>query len=351
MTSAIIEALQQNPLQELAINGRSGAFYDAENLIGFDKLVKLTLIMPDSHVARQLPRWTERLAATLRELTIICKDGKLIHDRILHQIASHPLKLQSFSITNCANVTHTSIIDLLRGSMESGGITSLTLDGISTAFDWSVFTKTVTEEHLFRRLSTLTLTYPAGRSRTLPDLIQLVSIAPLQELNLSNFGLHGLQEDNHNVDQENADLLSAIINVHGATIQTLGLLRTRVTDVAMSKICNGLPNLRKFFFTRDGSTSTRVPSLPLPQLKFLEYFHVSFMSDNDLPFPGVPSEADIVSLAERCSPELLQCGVDTRVWKINREFMRLSDGEWSKRVTLGLYDQSEIPEAFLVVRA
>jgi hypothetical protein len=76
LTDDIIRVLQTSPvpsLRELAINGRSGLFYNGGNLVYFRNLVKLVLIMPDGKMVQHLPYWCELLGTTLKELTITCK--------------------------------------------------------------------------------------------------------------------------------------------------------------------------------------------------------------------------------------------------------------------------------------
>jgi len=76
LTDDILRVLQSSPnppLRELSINGRSGRSYDATTLLDFKHLTKLSLIMPDSDIARYLVDWCRSLGDTLMELTITCK--------------------------------------------------------------------------------------------------------------------------------------------------------------------------------------------------------------------------------------------------------------------------------------
>jgi hypothetical protein len=49
------------------------------------------------------------------------------------------------------------------------------------------------------------------------------------------------------------------------------------------------------------------------------------MSDDSEPFPGVLVEADVVNLVEQCSPNLRQCGFDTRVWTVSHILLNRFD--------------------------
>jgi hypothetical protein len=182
-------------------------------------------------------------------------------------MASHLVHLKLFSITNCSNVTHESIIPVLRSSLENGGLLSLTLDGVSTLFvrahvfiqrvshyerqDWSRFTEQVKEERLFGNLSTLTLTRPLlGWGHA--SIAQLISLTPLRELNLNNIGRYQSHHQNGETLRESKQLIAAVIESHGNTLETLGLLRVNIGDDIVAAICSGLPRLRRFFFTQSG---------------------------------------------------------------------------------------------------
>lgn len=70
----ILTALQSCPsLRELEINGNHNGHYDAIFLRGFDKLDKISLIMPSGPVVDTLPVWVKVTGLTLRSLTLICK--------------------------------------------------------------------------------------------------------------------------------------------------------------------------------------------------------------------------------------------------------------------------------------
>lgn len=118
--------------------------------------------------------------------------------------------------------------------------------------DWSLLAKVVKEEYLFGSLSNLSLTRPPGPGWAHADIIQLISLAPLRELNLNNVGVYRAQS---HILWESTDLITAAVEAHGNTLETLGLLRTNIEDEALVAICRGLPRLRKFFFTRGGASA------------------------------------------------------------------------------------------------
>lgn len=64
----------------------------------------------------------------------MAQGGTRVNDALLQRIAGDLVNLKLFSITNCSNVTHKSIISVLRMSKLGGGLVSLTLDGVSVLF-------------------------------------------------------------------------------------------------------------------------------------------------------------------------------------------------------------------------
>lgn len=75
--SKLDEAITRAPLKELEINGHSDGNFDPVLLLKFDKLTKISLIMPSDGVLEMLPRWAEVTGATLKNLTLICKVRQL----------------------------------------------------------------------------------------------------------------------------------------------------------------------------------------------------------------------------------------------------------------------------------
>ena len=70
----ILEALSHCPsLRSLEINGRHAWNYDPDVLHKFERLRRISVIMPTSEVVRALPGCFQRNLETLQELTIICK--------------------------------------------------------------------------------------------------------------------------------------------------------------------------------------------------------------------------------------------------------------------------------------
>ena len=109
------------------------------------------------------------------------------------------------------------------------------------------------EERLFRNLSRLTLKRPqAGWAHG--DVARLISLACLQELNISNTNLPQLHARDAGILREIQDLVEAAIRAHRDTLEILGILRVIISDDILAAICAGLPRLRKFFFVRSGAS-------------------------------------------------------------------------------------------------
>lgn len=71
--SRLDQAMTRAPLTELEINGHSDGNFDPVLLLKFDKLRKISLIMPSDGVLEMVPRWAGVTETTLRSLTLICK--------------------------------------------------------------------------------------------------------------------------------------------------------------------------------------------------------------------------------------------------------------------------------------
>ncbi|KAG8781739.1 hypothetical protein FRC15_008183 [Serendipita sp. 397] len=67
----------------------------------------------------------------------LSKSDTSITDELICDVFTNLTELAALSLTNCSNVTHTSILFALRHSRR--GIESLGLEGVSTRFDWVTF--------------------------------------------------------------------------------------------------------------------------------------------------------------------------------------------------------------------
>jgi hypothetical protein len=173
-------------------------------------------------------------------------------------------------------------------------------------------------------------------------ITHLISLVHLRELNLNNTGPYQSHIQHEHVLLDSEDLIAAVIKTHENSLETLGLLRVNIEDETLAAICSGLPRLRKFFFTQSVSSAMvrsyamhrvvsdrsrqDIRSFPVSRLRCLEYLHISFMSDDSKPFPGIPNEADVVNLVEQCSPDLRQCGFNTRVWRVSHILLDSATG-------------------------
>jgi len=76
LNSDVIRALQTgcaNSLQELEINGRTSPYFDARLLLGFSKLQRISIIMPDAPLLSMLLEWVQISGHSLKHLSLICK--------------------------------------------------------------------------------------------------------------------------------------------------------------------------------------------------------------------------------------------------------------------------------------
>lgn len=347
ISDEILHILRRQQLKDLEINANPKGYFTPSTLLGFKNLERLTLIMPDSQIIRLLPRWCSFTGHSLRTLSIICKSDSLITDELLREMANHLVSLKGIFLTNCSNFTHEAITFVLQ---HCAGIEALSLEGVSQRFNWLHFATEVNKHGLFRSLKRLTMTCPPGFSVWGQQKIEkLLHDAPLEE-----FNLYSNTEPRANTQQESDPCLSvamALISCHARSLQALGILRIPVDDYTLEVICQGLPRLRKLFFTRIYSADiwTNPQLYSLSSLRRLEYFHISTIGSS-VASPVLPTNEIILSLVAECSPNLRQCGFGTKVWSVIREFTRLPNGQWARSVSLGPYDKMEVPEHFLVVR-
>ncbi|PVG03903.1 hypothetical protein CPB86DRAFT_694452 [Serendipita vermifera] len=348
----VLLALQsegRTPLLELEINGHSGRFYNPSTLTNFKYLTKLMLIMPDTPTARQLASWCSNLQGTLKELSIICQNGTTtITETIMRDISQYLVNLIHLSLTNCEHVGEDPLLAILRSS--TTGLVSLSLEGMSPAMDWLQFSSGIARDGLLRNLKRLTLSRPAMASGwNLPSFIQLSEQCKLTELNLYNYADPRFP---NMALEESSPIIRAIINLHCKSLQTLSLLRMKVEDDDLKAICENTPHLRKFFFSKIADRNIwRGETLsPLANLRYLEYFHITLLRSSAFSPLFVPSEGSIIRLVTHCSPNIKQCGVDNKVWTVKREFTLQECDQWTRTISLGRYDRTEIPAHFLVMR-
>lgn len=151
VNSWILGALQDCPnLQELEINGNHQGHYDAAILQEFDKLRKISLIMPSGPVLDALPVWIRATGPTLQSLTLICKvrlressslayslntypqTSPLVTDALLQSMAPDLAALKHLHIVGCPKVTHSGIWPLI--SSNTNGLVGLGLENLSQSF-------------------------------------------------------------------------------------------------------------------------------------------------------------------------------------------------------------------------
>ncbi|KAF8843440.1 hypothetical protein BDN67DRAFT_964216 [Paxillus ammoniavirescens] len=342
--SAVLESLRDCPqLQELEINGNSNQ-YDPILLTQFPNLRKISLIMPSAQVLDIFPSWISITGATLRSLTIICKESTLVTDTFLEHVAPSLEGLEYFYIVGCPKVTHHGIGAV--ASANKSGLIGISLEGLSQAFDVSVLKDRCLRTNAFRRLRAITLA--VHDQMPLVDwarnVDELLSSAPLEL-----FSIYSTATLIKNPIPD--DFWKIMVSKHGPQLKRFSIHRMQISFAALQVICSQCTLLEQLFVVveqRELDVAARIFALA----KNLRTLHINFplATDESTVFPAmlVQSALSIVSV---CSPTLTHIGCNTRVWQVNRTVHKDENGEKYTVPTLAPQESPDIPEQFLVVRA
>ncbi|RPD61821.1 hypothetical protein L226DRAFT_552408 [Lentinus tigrinus ALCF2SS1-7] len=343
LTSSVLETLVQcKSLWELEINGENASFYDPAILPQFCHLQKLTLIMPSASVVANLLPWAKNTGSTLRHLSIICKSSTRVNDGVLQELAPYLTNLDYLYLVGCPKVTHDGLWALLSGNYR--GIVGLGMEGLSTAFDMSVFSQRCNRGSTLSRLRSITITVDEHTSleEWQQHVLDLLSNAPLQRFHISTVGGH--------VDHRlSDDFCKAVVSAHGSRLTRFSVHRMRMSINAIGDICRRCTVLQQLFVVvEQGDLDALGPCLA--QAPMLRAVHVN--RPLDFGSEDVPRQSyhQILSIARQCRPSVKEFGFNTRVFQVERVPITTANGTVDTEVILTSYENPEIPEQFLVVR-
>ncbi|TEB39824.1 hypothetical protein FA13DRAFT_1619352 [Coprinellus micaceus] len=397
LTSGILTTFASLPkLRELEINGHDARYYDPKLLCQFSVLQKISVIMPSPLVVRNIRDMVKVSGEKLRSLTMICKASGAVTDSILEDMAPTLVNLESFSLTGCPKVTERGVLAIV--SSTCVGLKVLGLENVSTKFDMPGFSEHCKHAQSLHSLTSITLTvsqHISDPNTWTKSVASLLSHSPL----LSKFHIYSTYitaSESMFPDRDLPDLASKVKNArsapcalaialarfwtdlvaaHGDTLRRFSVLRMPISLESIKELCAGCPNLEELFVVANARSVNALPEALTAATK-LKTIHVNFpvrsppvfgvhgVHDNG-PEAGEEDEAggaatgtrtylvpaEALEIAKRCGPSLTQFGCNTRVWKVGRRTKREEDGSVSAEVVLLPYEDPDIPEPFLVVRA
>ncbi|PCH36837.1 hypothetical protein WOLCODRAFT_109224 [Wolfiporia cocos MD-104 SS10] len=327
-------------LQELEINGSHHGYYNPSMLPRLAKLRRLSLIMPSSEVIETLPRWVKITGGTLRHLTLLCKSSPLVHDGVLECIAPSLINLQQLYLVGCPKATHQGVLAILAAS--SCGLQALGMEGLSSTFNMTLFSKECTRLGTLNRLRSITLTVDAHHSPSWEaDVLSLLAPAPLERFHISTVGGDvgpALSED----------FCAAIVKAHGKRLRRFSVHRMRMSLASVDIICAQCPRLEQLFVVIQQQALEHLGPI-LAKAYALREVHVNRPLDLGSEDVPVLAREQILAIVKRCGPNLRQFGYNTRVFQIERD-IRDEDGTLRIDRRLAPYENPEVPEQFVVVR-
>ncbi|KAH7883024.1 hypothetical protein F5I97DRAFT_1901313 [Phlebopus sp. FC_14] len=342
--STVLESLRDCPqLQELEINGNSSE-YDPAILTQFDRLNKISLIMPSAQVLGVLPSWISMTGVTLKSLNIICKASTLVTDGFLERLSPHLASLQHLSIVGCPKVTQVGIAVV--ASANQNGLVGINLEGLSQAFSMSAFKNSIMHTQAFRQLRSVTLTahIQVPLSDWSRDVDELLSSSPLESFSVysTTTSTGGRIPD---------DFWRSLVHTHGRRLKCFSIHRMPIGVPALELICSQCPLLEQLFVVV-GQRELDVAARAFALARNLRTLHIKLplaMSESMIA-PSVLMQ-NILSIVSLCSPTIAFIGCNTRVWQIQRTVQEDENGEKYTVPTLAAQENPDIPEQFLVIRA
>ncbi|KAJ3887601.1 hypothetical protein GG344DRAFT_90404 [Lentinula edodes] len=347
LDSGILEALQScHNLQTLEINGHAEGSYDPELLIRFGGLQNLSLIMPSSSVISVLRPWLQGLRTPLRRLTIVCKTSPILTNAKLELLAPYLSRLEHFHLTGCSRVTQDGIESVL--SANEDGIVSLDLEGLSPKFDLSQFTLYCNKTNALRRLRSITLTVNQQTSLNtwMNEVAALLpATVPLETFQMYSSGAF--------IEQSPAteQLWSHLLNAHQGHLTRFSIHRMLISLNTIEDVCLRCTNLEQLFVVIEPSSLENLSSC-LSLAPNLRVIHINYpLETTQMGNIHILPESDAQKIVDRCGPNVVQFGCNTRVWQVGREvLLDQHNAPVGIRRRVMRYQGLDIPEAFLVVR-
>ncbi|EIM87235.1 uncharacterized protein STEHIDRAFT_168052 [Stereum hirsutum FP-91666 SS1] len=380
--SRLDQAMTRAPLTELEINGHSEGNFDPVLLLKFDKLRKISLIMPSDGVLEMLPRWAGVTGATLTSLTLICKFSNHVTDELLEAIAPSLNSLEHLYLAGCPKVTHKGVWAMIQAN--PAGIKGLGLEGLSTTFDMAMFAQNAHKgtESCSGLISLTSLTLTIHPSTITPafteGVLALLASSPLLHFQIyassstrgptsmvttasyiatpshSSASSQAQSTKQRQEDEDKArrqalvdDFCRRVVANHGATLKRFSFHRIRLSLSVVEEVCRKCAGLEQLFML---IMPEELPYLGqiLAHAKDMKTVHINF---THRPATYNPREGTQM-LVEQCSSSITQFGIETRVWHVEREVVKDENGvAVATKPVLAMYTSPDIPEQFLVVRA
>ncbi|KAI0041912.1 hypothetical protein FA95DRAFT_1548149 [Auriscalpium vulgare] len=340
LTSYILEPLQQcAQLRELEINGNHSGHYDPTTLTLFSRMTKISLIMPSGAVLDILPKWIEKTGDSIRSLTLICKSSLLVTDALLELVSPHLQRLEHLYLAGCPKVTDKGIWAMI--SHNVNGLVGLGIEGLSSSFDMGALSTHCARAGGLTSLTSFTLTIHPGHTTGswMSSTTDLLSHSQLQifQVYATTASFNNLLADR---------FCMSVITVHGHHLTRFSFHRLRVSLDAIEHVCRMCAHLEEIFvLVHADELAALGPILALAS--HLRAAHVNLTGQPTFYNP----EADAMDIARRCSSTLVQLGINTRVWQVKRDIVFLAESGIATRPVLSAYENPDIPEQFLVVRA
>ncbi|CAE7131780.1 unnamed protein product [Rhizoctonia solani] len=336
-------------LKELEINAKPGAFgaWTPEDLLAFQGLQSLTLIMPARSVVELLPEWSAKNRDTLESLVIICKSTPYLSDEILRNMLPLLWNLRRLHLAGCVKVTESSIGNFLVDNLQ---VRSLALETCSPRFDMNALASACASHKRLQFLTSISLTMPPSkessqRQKWLGDVILLLTYSPLESFQLYASG--GVDES---ISFEGIDhqAIKELVDSHASTLRRIGIQRLIITVESLAYMCERCSQLEELFTTLCG-VGRHTLAQALVTGKHLRNVHLTLMTDvagEMRPLHPVTAQEICQHVARNCGDSLQLIGSQTRVWQVKRS---VSAGQIIR--TLGPYGGRQIPEQFLMMRA
>ncbi|TDL27812.1 hypothetical protein BD410DRAFT_712707 [Rickenella mellea] len=350
LSTPILDHLHQHcpNLQELEFNGHHNGNYDPRMLVNFIGLRRISVIMPSSEVVGVFPVWMDRTGETLRSLTLICRASPLITDVVLESIAPSLTRLEQIHIAGCPKATHRGIYALI--SKNIVGITSLGLEGLSQVFGMTEFVHSCQHTTSLTRLRSITLTTPLTgvTSDWLTSISRLLHDSPLQIFRLYTSGGQLTSRAEH-IDHQ---FVEELCRRHGGTLVQFGVLRLRVRLGTLKMLVERCARLEQLFVCVEKDDLPLFASTVSPA-KNLRSIHITYRPSSSITTDERPTlnREELLAIVKDCPSTVMQFGVQTRVWQVERIPVLREDGSGiDMMVHLGPYESADVPEVFLVVR-
>ncbi|CUA78431.1 hypothetical protein RSOLAG22IIIB_13141 [Rhizoctonia solani] len=350
LSTRMLQALAGlNSLKELEINAKPGAFgaWVPEDLLAFQGLQRLTLIMPARSVVEILPEWSAKNRDTLESLVIICKSTPYLNDEILQGMLPSLENLRRLHLAGCVKVTESAIENFLDGNRH---LRSLAIEACSSRFNMNTLASTCDTHKRLESLTSISLTMPPSkesseRRKWFGDVILLLKHSPLESFQLYASG--GTDEiiSYEGIDHE---AIKEIVDSHAFTLRRIGIQRLIVPVESLAYICERCPQLEEIFATLCGVGRDTLAQA-LVTGRRLRNVHLTLMNDvagEMRPLHLLTAHAICQHIARSCGDNLQLIGSQTKVWQVERSF---SAGQIIR--TLGAYTGQQIPEQFLMMRA